>query len=437
MADIITGRESYRGDQLAVELHYVPYFLDELETFGTRWRVADRNEALRLALLEPEQPGAALITDRAADRPAMVARARALRHRTHPGADPGTGGEDPPDLDVVLAELRDRARQRYQGWPGPAIGKVRLVHDVHGSPHIGGDGDPVQATPEEAVLPPRSPRARPIRLGVLDSGMYDHPALRGRYLVESDAALPARPPDWTAAQGHATFMVGVALQKAPDAEVVVRSVLDRLGTASSWEVAKKMVAFRGAVDVLSMSFAATTPDGERPLILGRAVEYLDPEVVMVAADENRPGPSAAGRPDAPAREALEPYTPGWPAACHEVIGVGADDQDGKNAPFSPDLPWISLRALGVQVPSAFLEGRVRFVRLNQEGQEEDHGGWTFDVPYARWNGCSIATAKVAGAIAAIASDDGVTAREAAAALLDPPARRSPAYERVTADIRVP
>ncbi|TDD79532.1 S8 family peptidase [Actinomadura rubrisoli] len=433
MVDIFTERESYRGDQLAVELRFVPFLLAELETFGTSWKVVERDEALRLALLEPREPGACLIPipGAGADRDAMLGRARRLRRETY-GDD-----QEPPEIDVVLAELRDRFQRRYLGWTGPAMGKVRLVHDVHGSPHIGGDGDPVQARPDEVVLAPRGSSDHPVRVGVLDTGMYDHPALRGRYVVESDAGLPEPPPDWTAAQGHATFMVGVALQKAPDAELVVRSVLDRLGTASSWEVAKKMVAFRGSVDVLSMSFGAATADGQRPLVLGRAVELLDPDVVMVAADENRPGPPAFDQPGAPSRDLLDPYTPAWPAACHEVIGVGADDRDGENAPFSPTLPWISLRALGVQVPSTFVPGRVRFVRLNHEGKEEDHGHAHFDQPYARWNGCSIATAKVAGAIAAIAAADRVTPREAASLLLNPPDHKSPAYLKAAADIRVP
>lgn len=430
MADVYTGRESYRGDQLAVELRYAGLVLDELEGLGARWRVAEESQALRLALLQPaDDPGryqgeglTGQFTSAVEDRAGLVDRVREARRASY-------GDEEPPELDVVLYALRQGFRRRYDGWNGPDLGKIRLVHDVHGSPHIGGADDPRPAKADEVRIAERRPgTGAPVRVGILDTGIWDHPLLWGRCLVDSDALLPEPPPDLTAAQGHATFMAGVVLQKAPDAELVVRAALDRLGTASSWDVAKLMVSFAGKVDVLNMSFSAMTPDSERPLVLARAVELLSPQVVMVAADGNRPADPAPGRP--------RRNSPAWPAAFSEVIGTGADDLTGHNAEFSPDLPWISVRAAGVGVASTFPQGKVRFRRRNGEGQEEDFGEADFPEPYASWNGTSVATARVSGAIAAIADADRITAREAAAQMLSPPRYPSRAFREATSDIRV-
>ncbi|HEX5496681.1 MAG TPA: S8/S53 family peptidase [Mycobacteriales bacterium] len=338
--------------------------------------------------------------------------------------DPGGGRVS--DLDILLAELRRRFAASHGGWV-PRMGKNRVLHGVHGLEHVsgGGAGDP---RPERGDGGPSraaagrstpAPERRPsgaghgghqdghqgghrggddARVGVLDTRIYPHERLVGRFIAPGDALIDpsAAPAVFSPWAGHATFVAGLIMDRAPDAELEVRQVLgDAHATASAWDVARMMVSFTECeIDVLNLSFGCYTADGRPPLVLARAVELLAPDIVMVAAAGNHGNvtPSA----DDPI---LTPRTPIWPAAFDDVVAVGAHDGSGRAAPFTPkDAPWISLLAPGVDIRGDYLVGRVR-VRPDGRSGDTEGAYQRFDGT-AVWSGTSFAAAHVSGVIAA-------------------------------------
>jgi subtilisin family serine protease len=87
----------------------------------------------------------------------------------------------------------------------------------------------------------------------------------------------------------------------------------------------------------------------------------------------------------------------WPAAFDKVISVGACDDKGDAADFSPDAPWVDLLAPGVDVSSTYLVGEVT---VKCSGHDGGHGGPVDFDGFAVWSGTSFAAATVSGVIAA-------------------------------------
>lgn len=399
MATVYGKVEAFAADRLVVDLRYLDLVRAELGSLGVSWAELDSSELLGLALFEVSIPGSFATGLAAADKD-FADRARSVRQSAY------RAGDSPPELDALLGVLRGRFAARYEGW-SPTMGKERSLDLVESSPHIGGEGDPEPFGESNAFsLQPQTPSAdRRIRVGVLDTKLYPHPDLAGRYLAESDAFVH---PPATSPSGHAVFMAGLVAQQAPNAELIVRAVLDELGTSSSWEVAKKMVGFlHEDLDILNMSFSCVTHDDQPPLTLARAVERLTPAVVLVAAAGNHGNPSPEQQDIG-----ITPKTQSWPAAFDDVVAVGATDGTGRPAAFSPQVPWLALSRKGDDVPSLFLPGDVEIVRRNHHGGGDSHGIKKFGAGYARWNGTSAAAAIVSGEIAAIAEAHRIDARQA-------------------------
>jgi membrane-anchored mycosin MYCP len=325
------------------------------------------------------------------------------------------GMPDPPTaiggpMDRLLAELRYCFAARYGGW-APTMGKNRLVHGVQFYPYPDFEGVGVpQPTRVRAMPQLGAPDAgRDVRVGVLDTDLYPHEDLRGKYYAPSHVLLgpPRRQPDETPARdwrlGHSAFISGLIVQRAPAVELDVRSVLDETtGTASIWEVAQRLVRFGGSgVEVVNLSLGCFTDDGQPPLVLSRAIDRLSPDIVVVAAGGNFGEVAISG-------DALPtPVTPIWPAAFDKVIAVGAIDTTGQYAPFNPPVPWLSMLAPGVDVESYYLHERVELPP--EQGSSARIESFT---GMAKWSGTSFAAAAVSGAIAAMTRPGRVTAREA-------------------------
>jgi subtilisin family serine protease len=279
---------------------------------------------------------------------------------------------------------------------------------VQGMPYIkGAVGLPDRAGP--LAIPPASGEGGP-RVAILDTDLYAHPGLAGRYLGPAHDFGP-EPPDTL---GHSVFVAGLIAARAPAAELVVRPVLDADGeNASSWDVATQMAAIQAEdVAVLNLSLGCATADRQPPLCLRRAAGLLLPGVVIVASAGNNGSASPLS-----AAMGLTPVTPIFPAAMDGVIGVGAYQGPAASpepAPFSPPgVPWVRLLAPGVRVTSTFLSGKVRRMKLDQAGQLVQQDITEFGHPgYATWDGTSFAAAGVSGAIAALMQDRRVSAREA-------------------------
>ncbi|GAA4569140.1 S8 family peptidase [Planotetraspora kaengkrachanensis] len=413
---IRTGCEAYADDQFVVELAHQRMVTDMIEEWAGRggdpapdkaWAEHDRSEPLGLALLD--LPGLPAVDSVLRADPELLAEAQAAQDR-------GYLGEMVPAVDLLLFALRKRARDQYGGW-NVTVGKHRLLDGVEGSPYTGGAGIEVPQAAEAFALPGSTDAgARPVRVAILDSRIAAHPALAGRYLASSGALLPAgaqEPPSSLA--GHCTFVAGLILQRAPDAELLIRSVLSDDGVSvSSWDVAKKMIGFLDEdVDLLNLSFGCTTVDHAVPLVLARAVERLAPRMLLVAAAGNH----GAARPSHDGQ--VTAATPVWPAACDEVVAVGsfAAGSLEERAPFSPNLPWVDLIAPGEQVRSLYLDGDVR-LRVREEGGLVDSGLSRF-AGFAIWSGTSFAAAAASGEIARLAQDRRIGVQEAIRLVREP------------------
>ncbi len=323
-----------------------------------------------------------------------------------PASSPVAGLTDPAGpLDTVLRRLRTSFEQRYANW-APTLGKNRLVGQVTGGGGtVSHGGGPV---PTRAAAPParEGTAGRGITVGVLDTGVFPHPALAGRYLgttpddvVSADDSAPDRARPYAA--GHATFVAGLILREAPGAAVRVRKVLDDDGTASSWDVANAIVELgRSGVQILNLSFVCYTADGKPPLALATAVDRLDPDVLVVACAGNHGDPSLGLEED-------DRRKPSWPAALDDVVAVGSGQRVpgrvGRTYTMSPFTPrgaaWIDVVTPGEDVVSTYFHG---------PGPD---GGEPFD-GWASWSGTSFAAARLAGAVAARADTAGTTVRSA-------------------------
>jgi membrane-anchored mycosin MYCP len=300
-------------------------------------------------------------------------------------------------LDTLLGGLRGKFKKLNAGW-APLMGKNRLVGvGVGSNPGRigGGGGGPLEPArrlltrPKDALLD----EGLGVRVGVLDTRIYSNPWYAGAWTsrvpdelkpTRATRGLPGRrlPP----AAGHATFVTGIILQQAPAATVIARSVLNVQGEASSWEVAKAIVALaRTRPHVLNLSFLCFTEDGEPPLALSAAIDKVDAETVIVAAAGNHghPAKGKAHRMDPPA----------WPAAFDRVVAVASTDKNDEPSGFSPRGRWVDVYLPGEDVRSTFIEGRLD-VSKSPDTRDAEYKG------FASWSGTSFAAARLSGAIAA-------------------------------------
>jgi membrane-anchored mycosin MYCP len=329
---------------------------------------------------------------------------------------------EPGHVDDILRRLRAYFAVSHAGW-SPTMGKNRFVAEVRGGGGTvshGGGPAPEPAGP----LPDLSGgKGRGMTVGVLDTRVVPHPWFaRGLLtspdeLLHSPGGLPGRhDAERYAAAGHATFVTGLVLQRAPGATVRVRKVLGDNGLATSWDVAQAIVEFgRSGLDVLNLSFVCYTSDGEPPLALAAAVDRLDPDVLVVACAGNHGDKALEERlglgPD-------DRRKPSWPAALDDVVAVGSAertyDEDGPGyalSPFTPpDTEWIDVLVPGERLHSTYLTGP------NPDVTGEPFEGW------ALWGGTSFSAALLSGEIAAVAAKDRVPAREAYHRITEPHAR---------------
>jgi hypothetical protein len=383
-------------DQLVVHIPHLPMVCRQLATMGIEPRFEpETNDRLDLALV-------------------TVGRKLA-----------SGGYESVGDLTPIIASLRDHFAHCYQKWV-PTIGKNRLLDGVFALPQ-----PKTQALDDlmsvDGPLPPSAlPAAgRGVRVGVLDTRIYAHPDLAGRFLALEQDQFPVPPnavpqpadsitePHAAVPQiaGHAVFVASLVLAQAGAATVEARSVLDDKGTATTWDTVRQMVGFADSgVDILNLSLGCVTSDGEPPLLMTRAVEVLGPTMVIVAAAGNHG--DIAGEEKAPT----------WPAALPGVVAVGARKSDGSGiTSFTPKVPWLACTAPGELVTGAYLKAYVH--TITDDGVNPFTG-------YAQWSGTSFAAGTVSGAIAARTVPGKVTAREALNLLLDDSASEVEVYVHI-------
>ena len=404
MAALTPSREQYAPDEIIVALPDLHEVQRELRELGLQADQIDAHQRLGLALLalrELDEHTRQLRQD-----PDLMRAVSAA----WPGVDARTEDGQIPGLDLLMFAMRARFRDRFGGWM-PTMGKNRTVHHpgLEGFPHIrgGGQGDPTPARGSDTPWPPRcSEPGAGVQVGLLDTKLWLHPWLAGGYTSAADALVAPGDGDgadgkYLATVGHATFVAGRILDRAPGARLEVRPVLDDRSLGDVWNAAKQIADLAASgVNVLNLSLGCFTGDGNPPLALATAIGRVSPDTVVVAA--------AGNYDEADVSEGLTRTTPMWPAALDDVVAVGASDGNGHRAQFSPDLPWVNFLAPGVGVESTYLTGRL------QPGPEDAQAGATSEAftGWAYWSGTSFAAASVSGAIAARIEPGHRTAREA-------------------------
>lgn len=304
------------------------------------------------------------------------------------------------------------------------IGRNRTVGSIAATDGrvIVGYGKPKLLRPPAAGLPPRTSTpgsdpsdhrvesvvpVRRVRVGIADTPIRPHAWLSGAWLAPYPRPLPAgffdaqgfRGENYRA--GHATAVTGLVLARAPEADVQVHAILDDEGKASSWEVAIGLAELAGiGIDILNLSFACYTIDGQPPLCLSAAVERLQPETLVVAAAGNYGNlgvvPTEAGDMDLS-------KAPAWPAALPGVVAVGSCDGEGKPSKFSPQAPWVTVLSTGEKVTSLLVRDLLPDA--------------TSDNEFAQWDGTSFSAARVTGAVAGKVQPGSVSAANAWNAML--------------------
>jgi membrane-anchored mycosin MYCP len=327
---------------------------------------------------------------------------------------------DPDDATAaLLARLRDHFEQRYASW-SPTMGKNRTVGQVTGGGSISHGGGP-DPEPVGRGRPRRGSAGLGVTVGVLDTALYPHPDLAGGYVgILGDDVLHAPDlPEGTTqpyAAGHSTFVTGLVLDKAPGATVRVHSVLEPDGEATSWDVARAIVALgRRDVQILNLSLVCYTDDGKPPLGLATAIDRLDPDVLVVACAGNHGDPTLTSLSEDDHRK------PSWPAALDDVVAVGSAERERGTAPggytlspFTPrDAVWIDVVTHGEGLQSTYFSGTG--VGDPQKKKSKARAEFT---GRATWSGTSFSAALVAGRVAAVAAEKKISAREAYQELVD-------------------
>ncbi len=227
--------------------------------------------------------------------------------------------------------------------------------------------------------------------------------------------------------GHATFVAGLVLSQAPACVVEARRLLsDEFGQATSWDTAKEIAQFgRTGPDVLNLSFACYTEDGQAPLALATAIDRLDSRTVVVAAQATMATSSSKMRTSGDEDDRRKPA---WPAALDGVVAIGAATTAGTPARFTPpNVQWVDTIAEGERVVSTFVTASVDVADLDKprasKGRRAFHG-------WASWSGTSFSAALVSGVIAAKTVPGKVSSRQAWDQILDEARKGEPSLPLV-------
>ncbi|GGU27776.1 S8/S53 family peptidase [Lentzea flava] len=336
-----------------------------------------------------------------------------LEHGPVPGHD---DTQPVADLDPVLNEVRARFAGRCGGWV-PLIGKNRQMNSVFGAypqtkSHTLWDPKPVDRP--SGWLTEHAGKGEGVRVGLLDTRIYEHEAIPGEAIEPMGFTLDKAPDSVFFEAGHGIFMAGLILNQAPAAKLVARAALKDDGKASAWCVVKQLEKFyldepKDRVQVLVLASGCRTHDGKAPLILERAIERLNRRMLVVAAAGNHGAMSGMSRDLQITRN-----SPTWPAALRDVVAVGLPtpfpDEDGEfeRLDYSPDLPWVTC-TVDPGPRGEFVSAYFKSTAVTLQSGAPLKG---LKSGFVSWRGTSCAAAHLGGLIAAKMAEDEVDARTA-------------------------
>jgi subtilisin family serine protease len=312
------------------------------------------------------------------------------------------GQRDPVELAHLATNLRRQGVPISVNYMTPMGGYIKSV----ASPELTAGRPPVWPAAEQ-----EQESTSPVRVVVIDTGVYGARKdgwLAGLQTEDNREDLDDFPPDGILdlAAGHGSFCAGIVQQIVPEAPIIVYKTLDSDGFAHELRVARAMVrAVREGLEagqhvVVNLSFGAETADDERPVALSVALEIIDEEsrgagreTVVVAAAGN-----------------FGHDRPCYPAAFPTVTAVAATTQGMLPAEWSSRGAWVDVCTIGEGVRSTFVPG-TESPSVDYDFEKFPQDAW------ALWSGTSFAAPQVAGAIAKIAIEEGVTPTEANRRLL--------------------
>jgi hypothetical protein len=146
---------------------------------------------------------------------------------------------------------------------------------------------------------------RPIRVAIVDSGVYaQHPHVHrvagGISLVQAASST-----DYIDRNGHGTAVTAVIREKAPEADLIAVKIFDRTLAATADDLARAIEYAAGQdADLINLSLGTTNPAHAERLQTAVSAAHARGSVVITAADQ-------AGLPS-------------LPGSLREVIAVGVD-----------------------------------------------------------------------------------------------------------------
>ena len=249
---------------------------------------------------------------------------------------------------------------------------------------------------------------RGVTVGLLDTGVYQHPDLAGRVICGADLTAEAgTPAECQDTFGHGTFMAGLIAGNgassngqykgaAPEARIVSVKASGYDGSTDVSTILAGIqwfVAFKDQynIRVLNLSLGSDSAQSYKLSPLNYAVERAwDAGIaVVVSAGNSGPDRSTVMKPGD------DPF----------VITVGSSNDEGSVAPNDDMVPVFSsqgpTRADGLTKPDVVSPG-VHTVSLRSPGSAIDNNygaSAVVDGNYFRGTGTSMSTATVAGAVA--------------------------------------
>jgi subtilisin family serine protease len=290
-------------------------------------------------------------------------------------------------------------------WPNHVIGLQ--YHTNWGSGTLPIPRGPLSDLPVGENLPGTG-----VCVGVLDTGIVEHPWFGGRWSPAAGRGLPDvtdRPgagPTLPHDCGHGEFVAGTVLEHAPGAHLVIDRVDHSDGCIDDVQLHERLAALLAGddqLDVLNLSLGGYTADNRPlPLTCDVLTDALDrrPDLVVVASAGN----------DGDDR-------PMWPAALRSVVGVGAVGTGGGRWSLSNFGAWVNAWSLGEDLPGPFLNWPPAPPPQTgdlEPGPRDPHAAGQFGQRFegwATWSGTSFAAARVSGAVAAELKRDGRSPRE--------------------------
>jgi subtilisin family serine protease len=321
-----------------------------------------------------------------------------------------------PGRELGPQELSDLARSlRAQGFSA-SLTNISCTAPVHKSPPSNPSPVPPSGGAQDSlrVVPDGGPRSggTPAKVAAIDTGidrqrlpnvagepdrMHEFPL--GEPRAERDEYL-----DFDA--GHGTFVAGIVLQIAPDADITVYRAVDSDGIGSEVTVACKMIeAVNDGNQIVNLSLSCQTQDDFPPIAIQAALEVIrEMEAERGTPESQRALFIAAAGNFANTR-------PSWPAAFPGVVSVAGLAPGLQPSLWSSRGSWVDCSTIGEGVLSTYVPGR--------ESPLTTSTPYVFEAPdpWALWTGTSFAAPQIAGVLARTYQDSGIHPRAALDLLL--------------------